>query len=36
MTASKTTIHPTAVIDSRAEIHQEAEIGPYVIVEGHG
>ena len=34
MTASKTTIHPTAVIDSRAEIHQEAEIGPYVIVEG--
>lgn len=33
MTATKT-IHPTAVIDPRAEIHQEAEIGPYVIVEG--
>jgi len=27
-------IHPTAVIDSRAEIHPEAEIGPYVVVEG--
>ncbi|MEJ2428296.1 MAG: acyl-ACP--UDP-N-acetylglucosamine O-acyltransferase [Deltaproteobacteria bacterium] len=27
-------IHPTAVIDPRAEIHQEAEIGPYVIIEG--
>ena len=27
-------IHATAVIDSRAEIHPEAEIGPYVVVEG--
>ena len=27
-------IHPTAVIDSRAAIHSEAEIGPYVVVEG--
>jgi acyl-[acyl carrier protein]--UDP-N-acetylglucosamine O-acyltransferase len=33
MTAKKT-IHPTAVIDPRAEIHQEAEIGPYVIIDG--
>ena len=27
-------IHPTAVIDPRAEIHAEVEIGPYVVVEG--
>ena len=27
-------IHPTAIIDSRAEIHPESEIGPYVVVEG--
>ena len=27
-------IHPTAVIDPRAEIHLEAEIGPYVVIEG--
>jgi UDP-N-acetylglucosamine acyltransferase len=27
-------IHPTAVIDSHAEIHGEAEIGPYVVVDG--
>jgi UDP-N-acetylglucosamine acyltransferase len=27
-------IHPTAVIDRRAEIHEEVEIGPYVVVEG--
>ena len=27
-------IHSTAVIDSCAEIHEEAEIGPYVVVEG--
>jgi UDP-N-acetylglucosamine acyltransferase len=33
MTA-RNTIHPTAVIDPRAEIHCEAEIGPYVIIEG--
>ncbi|HZD40199.1 MAG TPA: acyl-ACP--UDP-N-acetylglucosamine O-acyltransferase [Terriglobales bacterium] len=28
------TIHPTAVIDSQAEIDSEAEIGPYVVIEG--
>jgi UDP-N-acetylglucosamine acyltransferase len=33
MTAKKT-IHPTAVIDPKAEIHNEAEIGPYVIIDG--
>jgi UDP-N-acetylglucosamine acyltransferase len=27
-------IHPTAIIDPRADIHPEAEIGPYVIIEG--
>jgi UDP-N-acetylglucosamine acyltransferase len=27
-------IHPTAVVDPRAEIHQGAEIGPYVIIDG--
>ncbi|MCZ6625808.1 MAG: acyl-ACP--UDP-N-acetylglucosamine O-acyltransferase [Deltaproteobacteria bacterium] len=27
-------IHPTAVIDPRAEIHAEAEIGPYVVIDG--
>ena len=27
-------IHSTAVIDSRAEIHPEADIGPFVVVEG--
>ncbi len=27
-------IHPTAVIDSRAEIDPSAEIGPYVVIEG--
>ncbi len=27
-------IHTTAVIDSRAEIHPEAKIGPYVVIEG--
>jgi UDP-N-acetylglucosamine acyltransferase len=27
-------IHSTAIIDPRADIHREAEIGPYVIVEG--
>ena len=31
---AKKAIHPTAVIDPKAEIHQEAEIGPYVIIEG--
>jgi UDP-N-acetylglucosamine acyltransferase len=27
-------IHPTAIIDSRAEVHPTAEIGPYVIIDG--
>jgi UDP-N-acetylglucosamine acyltransferase len=27
-------IHPTAIVDSRAEIHSEAEIGPYVVIQG--
>jgi UDP-N-acetylglucosamine acyltransferase len=27
-------IHPTAVIDRKAEIDSEAEIGPYVVIEG--
>ncbi len=27
-------IHPTAVIDSKAEIDTETEIGPYVVIEG--
>lgn len=27
-------IHPTAIIDHRAEIHPEAEIGAYVVVDG--
>lgn len=27
-------IHPTAIIDPRAEIHMEAEIGPYVVIDG--
>ncbi|MGH7828817.1 MAG: acyl-ACP--UDP-N-acetylglucosamine O-acyltransferase [Candidatus Binatia bacterium] len=27
-------IHPTAIVDPRATIHAEAEIGPYVVVEG--
>ncbi len=27
-------IHPTAVIDPRAEIHPEANIGPYVVIDG--
>jgi len=28
-------IHPTATVSSAATIHPEAEIGPYVVVEGH-
>ncbi len=28
------TVHPTAVIDPRAEIHAEVEIGPYVVIDG--
>ena len=27
-------IHPTALIDARAEIHPEADIGPYVVIDG--
>lgn len=27
-------IHPTALIDPRAEIHPEASIGPYVVIDG--
>lgn len=27
-------IHPTAIIDPRAELHGEVEIGPYVVVDG--
>ena len=27
-------IHPTAVIDARAEIHPAADIGPFVVVDG--
>lgn len=27
-------IHPTALIDPQADIHSEAEIGPYVVIEG--
>jgi UDP-N-acetylglucosamine acyltransferase len=27
-------IHPTAVVDPRAEIHPDCDIGPYVVVDG--
>ncbi len=27
-------IHPTAIIDPRARVHPEAEIGPYVVIDG--
>lgn len=27
-------IHPTAVVDPRAEIHAEAELGPYAVIDG--
>ena len=27
-------IHPTAIIDSKAEVDSSAEIGPYVVIEG--
>jgi UDP-N-acetylglucosamine acyltransferase len=27
-------IHPTAIIDPRAEIHPKADIGPYVVIDG--
>ncbi len=29
------TIHPTAVIDPRAELHETVKVGPYVIVDGN-
>ena len=28
-------IHPTAVVDPRAEIHETASIGPYCVINGH-
>src|ERR1039458_4529696 len=28
------TIHPTAIVDPRAELAEDVEIGPYAIVEG--
>lgn len=28
-------VHPTAIIDSQAEIDATAEIGPHVVIEGH-
>ncbi|HSV16509.1 MAG TPA: acyl-ACP--UDP-N-acetylglucosamine O-acyltransferase [Tepidisphaeraceae bacterium] len=28
-------IHPTAVVDARAELGDDVEIGPYVIIQGH-
>src|SRR5512139_2665642 len=27
-------IHRTAIVDPRAEVHPEAEIGPYVVIDG--
>ena len=27
-------IHPTAIVDPRAEVHPETEIGPYVVIDG--
>ena len=27
-------IHPTAIIDPKAEIDAEVDIGPYVVIEG--
>lgn len=27
-------IHPTAIVDSRADVHAEADIGPYVVIDG--
>lgn len=27
-------IHPTAVVDSQAEIHESVKIGPYVVIDG--
>ena len=28
-------IHPTAVVDQQAKIHDTAEIGPFVVIEGN-
>jgi len=28
------TIHPTAIIDPRAEVHPDVQIGPYVVIDG--
>src|SRR5258705_12981121 len=33
-TANCMTIHPTAIIAPKAEINSEAEIGPYVVIDG--
>ena len=27
-------IHPTAIIDPKAELHETVEVGPYSIIEG--
>ena len=27
-------IHPTAVVDPRADIHRDAEIGPFAVIDG--
>jgi UDP-N-acetylglucosamine acyltransferase len=27
-------IHPTAIVDPRAQVHADAEIGPYVVIDG--
>lgn len=28
-------IHPTAIIDPKAELHESVEVGPYSIIEGN-
>ena len=33
-TENQSGIHPTAVVDQKADIHPGAEIGPYVIIDG--
>ena len=35
MTSHKTTIHPTAIIDPRAELDAGVQVGPYSIVGSH-
>jgi len=27
-------IHPTAIVDPHAEVHPDADIGPYVVIDG--